>query len=218
MICSNCGYEYNEQRCPRCGAFNGNFPQPPVAPALNNNNPYNQPYTYKRTSKGVAAAIIIGAAVVFAGIVVAAPIGLFALFDFTENTTQSVVSKNAEVHSSSESALIGDIEYSIDDISFSDTFKGDKPSDGCEFMRIKLRAKNTASFTRGVYPDFSLYVNDVLYDEYDDGFYGDDILGGKTMIGDCVYEVPKLRNKLEFCVSDSDIFGKTVKFDINEKR
>lgn len=222
MNCNNCGFEFEGNFCPMCGTkaqpYSENNPYEQSyqtqynPPYVSQSQPYNN-FKPRKHKKGFVLDIIIVLAVALVGSVMLyiAPLGLFACFDYIDSMD---VADRVETHSVTESAVLDNFRYSIENISYTDTYNKDKPQDGYEFMKVKLRITNISNSGNYVSSDTEVYVDDVLYDEYDDfsdDYYENELAAGKTMISERVYEIPKNRNKIEFDIRGiNDIFGNTV--------
>lgn len=221
MTCNNCGFEFEGNFCPMCGT---------KAQPNSENNPYEQSYqtqynpSYvpqsqpyyntkprKRKKVVVLSIILVLAVVMTSAAMYFAPLGLFACFDFIDRMD---IADRVETHSITESAVLDNFRYSIENISYTDTYNNDKPQVGYEFIKIKLKITNISNSGNYVSSDTEIYVDDVLYDEYDyfcDDYYENELAAGKAMISERVYEIPKNRNKIEFDIRGvNDIFGNTV--------
>ncbi len=227
MICNNCGFEFEGNFCPMCGT-RVNTPSDNNPYAENFQTKYNSPYvppnqSYNNTKprKGnkesvkkalvIALAIVIGKAALFI-----APLGFFACIDYIDRLD---IADEVEAHSITESAVLDEFRYSIENISYTDTYNNDKPQNGYEFMRIKLRITNISNAGNYVSSETEVYVDDILYDEYDDFddvYYDHELASGKTMISERVYEIPKNKDKIELDIrGNNDIFGnKVIKYNI----
>lgn len=223
MICNNCGYEFEGNFCPMCGTS--------VSTDLNNNpyagnyqTQYNPPYqSYnnskpRKRKKGIVLAIVLVSVVALASAAMyIAPLGLFACFDFIDRMD---IADKVETHTITESAVLEQFRYSIENVSYTDTYNDDKPQDGYEFMKVKLRITNISKSGNYVSSETDVYVDDLLYEEYDDmeDYIDHELAAGKTMISERVYEIPKNRSKIELDIRGTyDIFGNTViKFNILE--
>lgn len=146
-----------------------------------------------------------------------APLGLFACFDFIDRMD---IADKVETHTITESAVLEQFRYSIENISYTDTYNDDKPQNGYEFMKVKLRITNISKSGNYVSSETDVYVDDLLYEEYGDmeDYIDHELAAGKTMISERVYEIPKNRSKIELDIRGADdIFGNTViKFNILE--
>ncbi len=223
MICNNCGYEFEGNFCPMCGNS--------VSTHLNNNpyaenyqtqyNPQYQSYSNpkpRKRKKGVVLAIVLVSVVALASAAMyIAPLGLFACFDFIDRMD---IADKVETHTITESAVLEQFRYSIENVSYTDTYNDDKPQNGYEFMKVKLRITNISKSGNYVSSETDVYVDDLLYEEYDDmeDYIDHELAAGKTMISERVYEIPKNRSKIELDIRGTDdIFGNTViKFNILE--
>lgn len=221
MICNNCGFEFEGNFCPMCGTKVQTYSDnnlyadnsktaynPPYAPQ---SQPYYNTKKPKRTSKVVTALIIVLAVVLPISAIFIVPFGFFACVDYIDRID---IADKVEVHSVTETAELEGFRYSIEDVSYTDTYIKDKPQDGYEFMKVKLRITNTTNSGNYVSSETEAYVDDILYDEYNDfsdDYYENELAAGKSMISERVYEIPKNRSKIELDIRGTDdIFGNTV--------
>ncbi len=208
MYCKNCGFNYEGNYCPKCGTKNDY-----IIPV--NNTSAGNARKPKQTSKKFIAFLIVLAALITGGSVLA-PIGFFVFLDYADSHIGSFnYVENAEEYSMYDKATFDMFEYSIDRISFSDKYDGEKAADGYEYMKIKFKITNISKTRENSFLENELYINDVLYDEYDFESLSAELDAGKSKIAELVYEVPEKRDKIElFLRADSLFDSKAIKFNI----
>ncbi len=212
MYCKNCGFNYEGNYCPKCGTKNDVNSIPA--------DDYPSDYTQKpkRTSKKFIAFLIVLAALI-TGASVLAPIG-YAVFAgyMLDNIAGSSLTNSVETRSISDSASINKFKYSIDKVSYTDKYDDEKAADGYEYMKIKVKITNTSSSRAFCLADAELYIDDVIYEEYDFDSLSDELDAGKSKLSEFVYEVPEKRDKIELCIHDNNILNnKVIKFNIYDE-
>lgn len=208
MYCKNCGFNYEGNYCPKCGTKNDY-----IIPV--NNTSAGNARKPKQTSKKFIAFLIVLAALI-TGASVLAPIG-YAFFAgyMLDNIAGSSLTNSVETHSISDSASINKFKYSIDKVSYTDKYDDEKADSGYEYMKIKVKITNTSSSRAFCLADAELYIDDVIYEEYDSDSLSDELDAGKSKLSEFVYEVPEKRDKIELCIHDNNILNnKVIKFNI----
>jgi hypothetical protein len=211
MYCKNCGFNYEGNYCPKCGTKNDY-----IIPV--NNTSAGNARKPKQTSKKFIAFLIVLAALITGGSVLA-PIG-YAVFAgyMLDNIAGSSLTNSLETHSISDSASINKFKYSIDKVSYTDKYDDEKADSGYEYMKIKVKITNTSSSRAFCLADAELYIDDVIYEEYDSDSLSDELDAGKSKIAELVYEVPEKRDKIElFLRADSLFDSKAIKFNIYDE-
>ena len=82
-------------------------------------------------------------------------------------------------------------------------------------MKIKFKITNISKTRENSFLENELYIDDVIYDEYDFESLSAELDAGKSKIAELVYEVPEKRDKIElFLRADSLFDSKAIKFNI----
>ena len=213
------------------------YTTPPVAPSYNQNvyqnnnqqNTVNVPYQYQQYQQippkkpmtgGKIAATVVGIVLAVVVLIYIVPFGFIICVSTIDNAGSEFITSQdlTAVYSTDETVDMGDFSYSVDNISYTDTYGNDKAGDGYEFLKVDVIIKNTSDISEYVDAEINLYTDDFLYESFNSPDPNRYLDVGKSEIVTYVYKIPKQRESVELSFSVTDDFAndRNFRYQISE--
>lgn len=186
-------------------------PVPQPVPQPQYQQPYYPPQNKKGWTPGKIVALVAG---ILAGLIlytvitnIAVPMGILSC------VSNNSVSVNADKtpHAVTDVVRSGNFEYSLSDITYTDTYNNVKRTDGKTYLMFKVNVKNIGANRDFDSSSYTLYADDVACkqyeDEADESFYQpDEIDPGKSVQEELVYIIPSTAVSVSLSVTNDNSY------------